>query len=76
MVMNQVNSSNIASVGYNVGRYTLRVEFQNGNVYRYSNVSPFIFAQFMAAKSKGRFLNSSIKPFHSVRRLSVFNVQH
>jgi hypothetical protein len=64
-----VASSNIVSVGYDNDSETLEIEFQNGSVYQYYNVSSMIYEAFMAAPSKGQFLAFQIKnqfPFSRV----------
>lgn len=56
-----VNSSNLASVGYNPDSETLEVEFKNGNIYEYYNVPQFMHERLMQAGSVGTFFNSEIK---------------
>ncbi|WP_419869638.1 KTSC domain-containing protein [Chryseobacterium sp. CT-SW4] len=41
---------------------TLRIIYQSGAVYDYFKVSADVVSKFKAAKSKGKFLNSIIKP--------------
>jgi len=57
-----VDSSTIASIGYDPKRRELEVEFRDsGDVYRYFDVSPVQYADFMAADSKGSYLNQVFK---------------
>lgn len=56
-----VNSSNIVAVGYDLATFTLEVEFMNGSIYQYFNVSQYLYHQLMNASSKGQFLNDYIK---------------
>lgn len=56
-----VQSSNVASVGYDEASGTLEVEFVKGHIYQYFGVPQNIFDQFMEAPSKGVFLNTYIK---------------
>lgn len=56
-----VASTNVVSVGYDEGSQILEVEFDNGRVYQYYNVPKNIYDEFMAASSKGKFLNYQIK---------------
>ena len=56
-----VGSSNIASIGYDEAAQTLEVEFHGGGIYQYFNVSADMYANIMAASSKGKFLNAYIK---------------
>ncbi|ASK90236.1 KTSC domain-containing protein [Xanthomonas citri pv. vignicola] len=64
-----VFSSNIMSAGYDPEAETLELEFKDGSVYQYYNVSSHLYDQFQAAPSKGQFFNVYIKnavPFSRV----------
>lgn len=56
-----VQSSNLASVGYDRDSSTLEVEFLNGSVYQYFAVPESIFEGILNAPSKGSFLNHYVK---------------
>jgi hypothetical protein len=56
-----VNSSNVAAIGYCDVCRILQVDFSNRKRYRYQDVPSQVFDSFLAASSKGRFLNSVIK---------------
>jgi hypothetical protein len=56
-----VQSSNLASVGYDVTTITLEVEFKDGSVYQYYDVPEMTYQMLMSADSKGKFLNYQIK---------------
>ena len=56
-----VDSSNIASVGYDVASSTLEIEFNSGAIYQYSGVPENEFTGLMSASSKGSYLNEHIK---------------
>ena len=56
-----VTSSNIAAIGYSAVCRVLQVDFLTGKRYRYNNVPSQVFDCFLAAPSKGRYLNSVIK---------------
>jgi hypothetical protein len=64
-----VDSSSLASVGYEEPTRILEVEFHNGGVYQYLGVPSFTFRALMAAESRGAFLNTRIKPFYHYVRL-------
>lgn len=64
-----VDSSSLASVGYEASSRTLEVEFRNGGVYRYLGVSPSMHRALMSAESKGAFLNTRIKPHYPYVRV-------
>lgn len=64
-----VSSSNIVSAGYDANSQTLEIEFLNGAIYQYYNVTDGLYEQFVAAPSKGQFFNAYIKnslPFSRV----------
>ena len=58
-----VDSSCIASIGYDLRKHELELEFrESGEVYRYFGVPPEEHAAFMAARSKGTYLNQIFRP--------------
>jgi len=57
----RVSSTNIRSIGYDEESQTLEVEFTSGGIYDYARVPKNVHQRFMAAASKGRFFDSSIK---------------
>lgn len=56
-----VNSSNLASVGYEPASRVLEIEFRKGGIYQYFNVSPAVYQQLMGASSLGRYHARFIK---------------
>lgn len=64
-----VASSNIASIGYDLGSETLEVEFTNGSIYQYFNVPSGLNEQLMTAPSKGQFLNTYIRNAYPYSRV-------
>ena len=59
MLMVPVKSSNITSAGFE--NNVMRVEFGNGTMYDYKEVSAEVYNDFLQAKSQGKFFNVSIK---------------
>jgi hypothetical protein len=58
-----VDSSSIASIGYAPQERSLELEFrQSGEVYQYFDVPAEEHAAFLAAESKGTYLNQQFKP--------------
>ena len=53
-------SSNIKSAGWENNIF--EVEFANGSTYRYLNVPTEAYKDFVLSPSKGKFLNTKIKP--------------
>ncbi len=63
MRRSQVDSTSIASIGYQPFRRELEIEFRaSGEVYRYFDVPAEEYAAFMTAASKGTYLNEVFKP--------------
>ncbi len=56
-----VESSNIASAGYDPASLTLEIEFKNGRLYQYYDVPQQTYDEFMGSASKGTYLNNVIK---------------
>lgn len=64
-----VASSNIVAIGYDEPSQTLEVEFMNGAVYQYYNVTQALYEQLMQAGSKGQFLAYQIKKVYPYSRV-------
>ena len=56
-----VQSSNLAAIGYDSATETLEVEFLNGSVYEYRNVSQSVYDGLMSASSHGSYFNHEIR---------------
>jgi hypothetical protein len=56
-----IQSSAIASLGYDTKREMLEVEFRSGNVYRYLDVPEEVYQDLLQAKSKGRYFGENIR---------------
>jgi hypothetical protein len=59
-----VDSSNIASIGYDEDTNTLEIEFHNGGVYQYFDVPFAVYDGIMDASSKGQYLAQQIKGYY------------
>jgi hypothetical protein len=57
----RVESTAIASVGYSKRRHILEIEFVNGAVYRYLQITPSVYRELMIANSKARYYDVNIK---------------
>ena len=53
----EVESSSVASVGYDAELSVLEVEFRNGGVYRYFAVPASVHEALMGSESKGAFVS-------------------
>jgi len=56
-----VQSSTIASIGYELDSSILEVEFLNASLYQYFGVPESLFNDLMYSPSKGKFLDMYIK---------------
>ena len=56
-----VESSVLASAGYDARARVLEVEFHSGAIYRYLEVPAEIFQRLLAAESKGQFFGKHIR---------------
>ena len=57
-----IDSSSIASIGYEAVTRALEIEFrESGDVYRYFDVPEEEYAAFLAAESRGTYLNQVFK---------------
>jgi frataxin-like iron-binding protein CyaY len=57
MIMHPVDSTNVASVGYDPEKKELAVRFRNGATYVYSGVKPEEHEALVSADSVGRHFN-------------------
>lgn len=64
-----VQSTAIASIGYSKRLRALEIEFRNGAIYRYLDVSPAVYDALITAHSKARFYDENIR--HKYRSLHV-----
>ena len=61
MKRDNVNSSNLASVGYDADNQILEIEFKHGGIYQYSNVPEPVYMGLMNASSHGQYFDRFIK---------------
>ncbi len=61
MERQQVQSSNLASVGYDSSTATLEIAFLNGGVYQYYGVPEEVYRDLMSAGSHGSYFDQHVK---------------
>jgi hypothetical protein len=61
MNRNHVDSSAIASVGYDESSSVLEVEFSSGAVYDYFKVPKRVYRDLLKAPSKGSFVSRRVR---------------
>lgn len=64
--MTPVDSSSVASVGFDRTANELWIEFLNGGTYVYSLVPFATYRALLSADSIGGYVNREIKPHHGV----------
>ena len=70
IVIDVAGSSCIGHAEYDPASRVLRIGFIGGSTYDYHPVSPEIVDAFIAAASKGQFVNAVIKPHYGCRKLA------
>lgn len=66
---NNVESSNITSIGYDAENKILEVEFKHGGVYQYLDIPENIYEEFMNADSHGKYFSENIRNYNDYRKL-------
>ena len=61
MIIENVKSSNVKSIGYDKDEETLQVRFNSEEIYHYFDVPEDVYETFKSAKSVGKWLVSNIK---------------
>ena len=65
-----VTSDKVTSIGYDKQAEILEIEFINGSVYEYYNITPRLYKQLMKAPCLDRFLNTEIKCAYPYKLIS------
>jgi hypothetical protein len=58
-----VSSTNISSIGYDGNTQTLEIEFHNGGIYQYFDVSVDAYQGLIQAASVGQYFAQHIKGY-------------
>jgi KTSC domain len=56
-----VESSNLASIGYDASTGTLEIEFKSGSIWQYYDFPEHMWNEFEYAESHGKYFNANIK---------------
>lgn len=64
-----VESSNLASVGYDEKTKMLEIEFNHGGVYEYYGVEKKVYEELMNADSHGRYFYYNIRDDYDYSRV-------
>jgi KTSC domain-containing protein len=63
--MHPVESTAVASIGYDIEAEEAYVKYLDGDLYAYEGVPAEVFEELADAESKGTFVNAVIKEFRS-----------
>lgn len=69
MKRENVNSTNLKSVGFDPTSLVLEVEFHSGRIYEYLDVPKNKHASLMSATSKGTYFSQQIRDKYKCRRI-------
>jgi KTSC domain len=61
MLRQEVNSSELRSVGYEMSTSLLEAEFRSGEIYQYFGVPAQLVLELLEADSVGRYFNARIR---------------
>lgn len=64
MIMHDVESSMMSSIGYDADTQTMAIRFTSGDLYHYENVSQATYQALAHASSKGKHFGKVIAPHH------------
>ncbi|MGD1842320.1 MAG: KTSC domain-containing protein [Thermonemataceae bacterium] len=66
-----VNSTMVASLGYDEATQTLEVEFvSNAEIYQYKAVPKEVFLDLLSAPSKGKYMRQRIMDHYETEKIS------
>lgn len=65
-----VESTTLATVGYDEAGELLQLEFRSGAVYQYFGVPPAVYGALLEAPSKGQYFNRAIRGRFEYRLVS------
>ena len=69
MERQSVQSSNLASIGYDARNQILEVEFNHGGVYQYSGVPQDVYEELMNASSHGVYFSAHIRNVYATTKV-------
>jgi hypothetical protein len=69
IISTDFSSTTLARAFYDSSHQELRLDFHDGSRYVYSTVPPDLFQSLIAATSKGRFFNQSLRGRLPFKRL-------
>ncbi len=64
-----VESSNLASIGYDSENEILEIEFNHGGIYQYFDVPHNVYEELMNAESHGKYFSANIRNNYEYQKL-------
>lgn len=64
-----VESSNLASIGYDSENEILEVEFNHGGIYQYFDVPHDVYEELMNTESHGKYFSANIRNDYEYQKL-------
>lgn len=64
-----VQSSHLATVGYDPATLVLEIRFRDGTAYRYFQVPATVHRHLMSAPSKGRYFAHAVRDIYRFERV-------
>lgn len=64
-----VDSSNLASIGYDSNSLILEIEFNHGGVYQYFDVPENVYEELMNADSHGVYFSANIRNDYQYKKI-------
>ncbi|NEW79035.1 MAG: KTSC domain-containing protein [Gelidibacter sp.] len=64
-----VESSNLASIGYDAENEILEVEFNHGGIYQYFDVPENVYEELMNAESHGKYFSANIRNDYEYQKI-------
>jgi len=67
--MHEVESSNIAAVGYDSETETLQIRFHSGKTYQFYGVPDNLFEGLLTAESVGKYFAANVRGQYEYKKL-------
>ena len=69
MKRQSVESSNLASIGYDAENEILEVQFKHGGIYQYFDVPENVYEELMNASSHGVYFSANIRNDYGYQKM-------
>ncbi len=69
MKRQSVESSNLASIGYDAENEILEIEFNHGGIYQYFDIPENVYEELMNADSHGVYFSANIRNDYQYQKI-------